>query len=338
MKPSELISTLPGLIKAGTNVFIWGPPGIGKSDVVRHVAESAGRPLVDVRAVLLDPVDLRGIPHINGDGRAHWAPPGFLPHDPESDAIVFMDELAQAAPLVQSACLQLVLDRRIGEYELPKGCAIVAASNRQEDRAGAHRIISPLLNRFCHVVQEVSNEDWHTWAAVNNIDTKITAFLRFKPALLMAFDPKSADFSFPTPRSWAFASQSIAAVPLDHWFSVVAGCVGKGAAAEFMSFVELYHALPDLNKVLADPETSGIPEEPSVLYALCGALSAKLRDDPKNASLADAYTRYVTRLPPEFAVMAMRDGEHASKSVRLSRTPAGSKWAKDNRDLVLAND
>jgi MoxR-like ATPase len=130
--------------------------------------------LVDVRATLLDPVDLRG-PHKVHDDRAEWCPPAFLPTDGEG--VLFLDELAQAPPQVQSACLQLVFDRRIGEYELPDGWSVIAASNRSEDRAGTHRLISPLLNRFVHLDLDVCSEDWHDWVVRHNVLSELRAIL-----------------------------------------------------------------------------------------------------------------------------------------------------------------
>ncbi len=119
MRPSDVSSALTALVPTRRPVFLWGPPGVGKSSLVRQAATTLGLEVCDVRAVLLAPVDLRGIPAINGDHRAHWCQPDFLPRD--GQGVLFLDELAQAPPLVQSACLQLTLDRRIGEYVLPDG-------------------------------------------------------------------------------------------------------------------------------------------------------------------------------------------------------------------------
>lgn len=334
MRPSELTSALTALVNARRPAFVWGPPGVCKSSVVRQLAKNQGRPLVDIRAVLLDPVDLRGLPRVTKDGRASWCPPGFLPHDKDSNAIVFLDELAQAPAMVQSACLQLTLDRRLGEYELPEGCAIVAASNRQEDRAGAHRMITPLLNRFVHLDVEVSNDDWHAWAIGACIDSRVTAFLRFKPEALFAFDPKAADTrAFPTPRSWHFVSDCIKSLPPDvRLYDIAAGCVGPGAAGEFKAFVDIYQSLPDITRLVASPSTHPLPQNaPSVTYALCGALVDHLRANPK---AANAIATIAARLPAEYGVLAMRDALSVAPSI-LS-TPAGAAWIKANRDVINA--
>ena len=250
MRPSDVSKALAALVPTRRPIYLWGPPGVGKSSVVRQAAQALGLGLVDVRATLLDPVDLRGLPRLDSD-RAIWCPPAFLPS--AGEGVLFLDELAQAAPLVQSACLQLTLDRRIGEYELPAGWSVIAASNRSEDRAGTHRLISPLANRFVHLDLEVSHDDWQAWAVANAIAPEVRAFLQYRPALLFQFDAAANPRAFPTPRAWQFVSDVTAKCPGDLLHPVVAGCVGDGPAAEFLGFLRLYRELPDLDPVSGKP-------------------------------------------------------------------------------------
>jgi MoxR-like ATPase len=300
---------------------------VGKSSIVRRAAESLGRELVDVRATLLDPVDLRGLPRLDGD-KAVWCPPAFLPR--AGEGVLFLDELAQAAPLVQAACLQLTLDRRIGEYELPDGWSVVAASNRTEDRAGTHRLISPLLNRFVHLDLEVSNEDWQAWAVQQGVAPEVRSFLEYRPALLSQFEPASNPRAFPTPRSWQFVSDVLAGTPAGLLHPVVAGCVGDGAAAEFLGFLRLYRELPDLDQLLSRPESSPVPREPAVLYALVGALVERCRQ--AKAPL-QALVAYALRLPDEFALLALRDA--TAVLPKLASLPAVQQWISKARQKGL---
>jgi MoxR-like ATPase len=310
--------------------FIWGGPGVGKSSVVRAAADALNLCLVDLRATLLDPVDLRGLPRLVQD-TAVWCAPAFLPRS--GSGVLFLDELGQAAPAVQAACLQLTLDRRIGEYELPPGWAVVAAANRAEDRAGGHRLISPLLNRFIHLDLDVDPEDWQTWAVTAGIAPEIRSFLRFRPGLLYQFDPATNPRAFATPRSWAFVSDVLAAPSPDRSAEVVAGCVGEGAAAEFVGFLQLYRELPDVDAALAHPDTAPVPREPAVLYALVGAVVERVR---AGAAPAAAAVRYCSRLPDEFALLAVRDLIAVSPS--LAGDPAVQAWIARarGRGLFLA--
>lgn len=320
MKPSEVILALTALLPTRRPVYLWGPPGVGKSSVIRQAAKQLGLLVLDLRAVLLDPVDLRGLPRVDND-TARWCPPAFLPR--EGKGVVFLDELAQAPPLTQAGCLQLTLDGQLGEYVLPEEWSIVAASNRQEDRAGAHRLITSLLNRFVHLDLEVSVEDWQSWATQEGIASEVRAFLRYRPGLLFAFDPTSNQRSFPTPRSWHFVSQVLPHTPSELLYPVVSGCVGEGPAAEFVAFARICKQLPDLDQVLSQPGSIPVPREPAVLYALVGALVEKCRGSGDQAKLS-AFVQFATRLPDEFGVLAMRDA--LSINTRLISLPVAQTW------------
>ena len=199
MKASRLTTVLENLLDQPWAAFIWGAPGIGKSSIVRQIAERRRMPLIDIRASLLDPTDLRGIPMIQ-DGTAVWCPPSFLPKKSDKPGILFLDEINAAPPLVQAALYQLILDRRVGEYELPEGWRIIAAGNRREDKAVTFRLSSALANRFIHLNLEVDPDDWHAWATNHGIIPEVTAFLKYRPQLLQA--ASEDEQAFATPRSW----------------------------------------------------------------------------------------------------------------------------------------
>lgn len=211
MIPSHIARALTTLLPTRQPVFLWGPPGVGKSQIVAQTAAGLGLDLIDIRAVLLDPVDLRGLPQIDADGRTHWRAPAFLPAG--GQGVLFLDELNAAPPLVQAACYQLILDRALGEYQLPDGWTVLAAGNRDQDRAVTHRMPSALANRFVHLEIEAHLEDWVAWATCCGIRPEVISFLRFRPSLLHDFDPAVASRAFPTPRSWQFVSVMLAGSP-----------------------------------------------------------------------------------------------------------------------------
>lgn len=327
MRPTDIAAALESLLPTKLPMFLWGPPGVGKSSLVAQAARALGADLIDVRAVLLDPVDLRGLPHVNGDNRAHWCLPDFLPR--EGRGILFLDELAQAPPLVQNACLQLTLDRKLGDYTLPDDWTVVAASNRQEDRAHTHRLSSALSSRFLHLDVDVSNDDWQSWAAQAGVAAEVRSFLRFRPALLHQFPDASAR-SFPCPRSWEFVGRIVSAARADMLHPVVAGCVGDGAATEFVAFVQVWRSLPDIDQILTSPTSTTVPTEPAVCYALCGAVAERCRKaSPDQLS---AVAQYVGRLPKEYQIVAMRDCIAANK--QIIQRPEGAAWVKANAKFL----
>ncbi|WP_319522444.1 MoxR family ATPase [uncultured Desulfosarcina sp.] len=327
MKPSHIIETLKTLIEIRQPVFVWGAPGVGKSQVIAQVARQEALELVDVRAVLLDPVDLRGLPRIDDNNRACWCPPEFLPTG--GKGILFLDELNAAPPLVQAACYQLVLDRQLGEYRLPDGWSIVAAGNRETDRAVTHRMPSALANRFVHLNFKVDDTEWLAWAQDVGIAAEVSAFIRFRPNLLHAFDPQKDDKAFPTPRSWEFVSRIMnrqAKVIPD--LELIAGVVGEGAAAEFCGFLRIYHDLPDPQVLIDNPETAEVPEDPATLYAVCELLAEKT--DSENLHGIMTYAR---RLPPEFSVLLVRDAARANSAI--IDTPDFNDWAIAHADVLI---
>ncbi len=337
MRPTELASAIAALIPTRQPIFLWGPPGVGKSSLVRQACKSLDLLLVDIRAVLLDPVDLRGLPSIR-DGKAIWCPPGFLPEN--GKGVLFFDELAQAPPLVQASLLQLTLDRQLGEYRLPDEWTVIAASNRMEDRAGTHRLITPLLNRFLHLDLEVSHADWMKWAAAAGIREEVRAFLHFRPHLLFAFDPTAGARAFPTPRSWQFVSDVLPATPPELMHPIVAGCVGDGASAEFQGFLSIYRDLPDPDEVLATAETHRIPSSPDILWALVGALTERCRG--ADATLLGQFITYIRRVSSsrqrDFAVKAFRDAAAVNK--RTVEAPGASAFMAEHKgelDFRLAS-
>jgi len=301
MKASRLTAVLESLLSQPWATFIWGAPGVGKSSIVRQVAQAKCLPVIDLRASLLDPTDLRGIPMIK-DGQSVWCPPSFLPKVSDTPGILFLDEINAAPPLVQAALYQLILDRRVGEYVLPKGWKLIAAGNRREDKAVTFKLSSALANRFIHLSLEVDAGDWHEWAIQHSIDAHIIAFIRMRPELLsQAVDGKEA---FATPRSWEMASDVIREFgqPEDT-IDILPGIIGEGAAIEFLSFVKNSVALKDLEKIIASPETAALPQALDRLWVVVSYLTTRA----KEPQVLHAASVLLSRLPPDFSVVLARD-------------------------------
>lgn len=260
---SEASKHIHSLIDGGikTSVMLWGAPGIGKSSVVKAVADKKEMQMIDLRLNQLAPTDIRGLPYVD-NGLAHFAPPSFLPQS--GSGILFLDEINVAAPAVMATALQLILDRRVGDYVVPDNWYIVAAGNRAEDRAAVSQMPAPLTNRFLHLTVEADLDSWKEYALTSGVAEQIISFLNFRPQLLHSFNKNA--IAWPSPRSWDFASDLLKiGMPVD-------AAVGEGAAAEFKSFVKLYTKLPDVDKILAGDMGIKIPKEPSLVFALTGAL------------------------------------------------------------------
>lgn len=285
IRPSEAVEVLEHMMLVGRPCMIWGPPGIGKSDIIAQIGKKSDRPVIDLRLLLMEPTDLKGIPFYDPKTETmRWGKPNELPAagDVElENAILFLDEINAAPQSVQAAAYQLILNRKVGEYVLPKGVSIVAAGNRETDRAVTFRMPSALANRFVHFELMVSFEDWQDWAIRNGVHEDVVGFLSAHPNYLFQFDPKSADKAFATPRSWAFVGQSLTDRLSDRLNEViVAGTVGLGIAGEFMQSRRLKGKLPKprdiiLGKVtkLNDDKSIDVSAKYSLVIGMCYAMS-----------------------------------------------------------------
>lgn len=330
MKSTEVKEALMYAVDIKKPAFVWGPPGIGKSDVVAQVAGEHNKSLIDVRAILLDPVDLRGIPQITDNGTTRFCPPSFLPYG-QDEGILFFDELNAATMSVQASCYQLVLDRRLGEYVLPDGWIVVAAGNRETDRAVTHRMPTALANRFIHINFDVDLDDWVKWALNANVSTEVISFIRFRPDLLHMFDPQKNEKAFPTPRTWDMVSRFVnSGVSMDNGvaYEFISGIVGGGASSEFMAFMKIYKHLPSPETILLSPDTVAVPDDPSALYALCGALAKKISENN-----IDRIAKYAYRMPREFSVLLITDGCRKNPAIQKTRTYI--EWTSKFSDLMV---
>ena len=322
--PTQAIKCLLGAISASEPVIIWGPPGVGKSDMVRQVAASDSRELRDVRAVQLDPVDLRGLPYID-HGVSRWAIPDFLPQT--GRGLLFLDEINRSAAMVQNACLQLILDRRLGDYKLPDGWEIVAACNRESDGGGVTKMTSALTSRFTHIEVEPDLDDWCRWADLNGVSLALISFLRWRPELLHQFDRNER--SFPCPRTWAKVNRILAQkLDSDIEYLLIVGLVGQAAAVQFAAFQRVYKSLPNLDSILLNPSSESIPTDSAVLYALSVGLGRKA-----NCNNLGRVMTYLDRLPSEFSVLAIKDA--VKRDLTLKATPEFTKWSVRNSSVIF---
>jgi hypothetical protein len=266
-------------------LFLWGPPGIGKSEIVHQIGKTIDAHVIDIRLSLWDPTDIKGIPYFDSTvNKMVWAPPSELPDEQMAsqykNVILFMDEMNSAAPAVQAAAYQLVLNRRVGTYKLPDNVLIVAAGNREADKGVTYRMPAPLANRFIHLEMKVDFDDWFEWATANRIHKDVAGFLQFSKKDLYDFDPKSNSRSFATPRSWTFISDLLADDDGDEntLADLISGGVGEGLAIKFMAHRKVSGKLPNPSDILKGKVKKMDTKEISAMYSLTVSLCYELKD------------------------------------------------------------
>lgn len=329
-------SKLP--LKEMPSVMLWGPPGIGKSDLVKQLAQKLGKAtdkkvnVTDVRLILFNPVDLRGIPTSNADKTLSvWLKPKIFDMDTSSDVlnVLFLDEISAAPQSVQAAAYQITLDRIIGEHKLPDNCIVVAAGNRITDRSVAYKMPRALSNRLLHIEIVPDFQSWQEWAVRKGINEKVIGFLSFKQNYLNESDITSDDLAFPTPRTWEMVSNILNNVSSDLKFTypLIAGLVGEGIAAEFKAWANIYQGLPNLDDIFGGTETI-VPRGTDQLYALTSSMISYAREHKGQMKLIENSIEYAFRMPPDFACVLLKGYQDidADFAKQLLKIPAFMRW------------
>lgn len=329
MKPSLMTGAIMRTLRANHPAFVWAGPGVGKSQLIREViAEEMGLPLWDFRTNSKEPVDLRGLPVVTPDGQTTWASPDDLPRTP---ALFFLDELNTCPVSMQAPLYQIVQDKRLGNWRAHDETRVIAAGNRESDRAVAHKLSTALATRFVHFDMEVDVEDWCKWSITSKaIDPVFIAFIRFRPNLLHDFQPNARTSA--VPRTVHMASDVYRQNPPDSTIvDELAGCVGEGWAVEFVSFLRVWRNLPDIDALLRKPDGFVAPsgkDAMSIRFAIAAAVSFKITKD----NLANALV-ILEKLGEEFSVFAMRDAIVRDRSIAVG-SKAFARFGAKVADLL----
>jgi hypothetical protein len=336
MRASLLIATLSNLIDRQMPCLVEGTPGLGKTQVFEGIAKRKGftieaRSYVHLHGPTLQPEDL-GLPAVNVATNTHtFTTPDWFPAVGRTDipefGMICIDELPQAEVSVQKVCANIIQQREIHGTPMKAGWTVVATGNRQEDGAGANRLLSHLRDRVLTLQFEPNLDDWCAWASANDVRPEVVAFLRFKPGLLTNFDRNNKINA--TPRGWAEGvSRFLGTVPYETELECFQGRVGEGPAAEFVGFLRIFRELPDPDSIISSPTTAVVPTAMNVLYALCMAVSYRATQE-NFGNVID----YVKRLPPEYGVLLVRDAMIRCPAVTSTR--AFATWAATSGGDVL---
>ena len=331
MRPAQFTKFLKTAIQHKRRVLVKGRPGIGKSDCVVNAAADLGTDVVLMHPAISDVTDFKGMPALTAGGsEAHFLPFGDLNRliKATKTTVCFLDDIGQSPPAVQSGLMQLVLARSVNGAHLSEHVIFVGATNDTTHMAAVSGMIEPLKSRWDTIVElEINTDDWCDWANRNNMPPELIAFIRFRPALLSDFKPTKEITNSPCPRTWASCGHWINSGVRD--LEVFEGAVGKGAATELFSFLDMYTSLPSLDDIIKSPKLIDVPEKPASCFAIAAGLARKATAQ----NLANVIT-YLDRMPVEFNVMCMKDVLTIGAAKGVTACKAFVDWSVKHQNVI----
>lgn len=333
---SQVINLTTSILRNSPSaVFMWhGAPGMGKSDGTHQVGDglgiSLGRRLV-VHINNHDVVDFTGVPSVS-DGTTIFNPTKMFYDYREGTGpgLIVLEELAQSSQQLQTWAAGFILERETPVFKLDPEVRIIATGNRAQDRAGAKPLLGHLNDRMYHQDVETSLDDWCDWAMRHNLDPMGIAFLRLRPQLLNDYEPSRR--SNPTQRSWTKLFTEIPKdLPTDLYLYACEGKVGEGAAAEWVAARDLMNKMPSVDLIRLRPDSTEVPEEPAVKYAVATALSMTTTPESFDRDMI-----YVSRMPKEFQMVYVTDALRLHP--KLQQTKDFISWAIKNKDIFLGGN
>lgn len=340
MTPNEITSHIQKLMSHREPVLLVGEPGLGKTDVITQACKEINHDLIIFHPVVDDPTNYKGLPALVDD-KAVFLPYSQLESLVNADrpTVAFFDDLGQASQSVQAALMQLFLSRKINEHHISDEVVFIGATNSRKDRAGVKGMIKPLLSRFTSIIKvEACVDSWCEWASSNNMPYELVAFIRFRPELLMKFDPSFVDstgedlVNQPCPRTVAACGRLLNLGIED--YEVLTGCVGESFTAELKGFLKIVRDLGDMPSKIASGKIVDCPTQPDTLYALCGALAHLSKDTQGNWVNIAQWCR--GNMPDEFQVLLLKDVESRYKS-DIFNTTSYVEWTANLHDKIHGN-
>ena len=322
-----------------STLFVSGP-GLGKSSIVEQAAAEYGHKIGEpvmckpFHLTTVEPPDVRGfgLPDKDTDGArimTFTRPPWAVKEDEPERGILFLDELGQASHDVQKPAAELLLHRQVGNYQLPPGWIVIAASNRESDRSGVQRELAFITNRRAVIKIEPNLDAWVNWAEKTGVHPLAIAFAKVKPGAVFADTIPEKPGPFCTPRSLVMLSQMIGELDMPMFTEMACGLIGDGTAAEFVAFLRVAEQLPSFDEIVKNPTGTEVPKRSDASYAAMQMIAHRVDD-----KTAKACFTYLKRMGREFQVAGLRGA--FNRSPGLVRTPDFAAWLRDNKELVMA--
>jgi hypothetical protein len=348
MHQEQLYNDLLWVLQNLKNLLVVGRPGIGKTDLFKQACRAVKYKFIIAHPAVHNPTHYAGLGWVfmtDSGPKAEFVPYGFLEKLVSTTSerlVLILDDLGQAVNAVQSAAMQLFLERAINTIPISDTVSFLAATNRREDKAAVGGIIEPLKSRFdggiIHLQPEL--DPWCKWAMAHKMPVSLIAYARFRPEIITDWEPSADLVNNVCPRTLAFVGEAINdGLPEDMWQSAFSGMIGVGRTAEFLSFYRYAKQIPNPDAIILNPDKEAIPERPEIQYALAAALANK----SKEANF-DAIIKYFDRW---FDGGSFKDGVPCSEFVlsyfkdaivrnpALKNTNAYVQWFVKHSDVYI---
>lgn len=350
LTPNEGTNLIVGMYKTGTykrTPLLRGSPGCGKTSAVRQAAKELDKTYPGFQYVEINPTmpadEVGGIPdliRVEGQAtRTDYALPAWFPtakDNPDWRGIICLDDALQGDRMMQQTLANLILARNLRGHALPEGAMIVATGNRMEDKAGVSRTLTHFADRMCWINIAAEPTAWiEDFAIPEGISEKVIGYILMDKSKLDMFDPNVE--KCPTSRTWEAVSGhlkyldtlSVSSTKNKFAQAVLGGELGIGEATKFWAFCNLFGQLPDIDDLLKDPANAKINYSLDIQYALVIAIANHMDEN----NFANAL-EYIDRIGPDLTTLAVKVGTKAKPDLRKS--PAWTKWAVKNQDVVCA--
>lgn len=290
--------------------LLLSAPGVGKSEMVYQAAAEAKLACRSLLGTQIAPEDVSGVPRIIGERSVFCPPRILLPENPEPFCL-FLDELPACAPDVQKAFYSLLLERRIGEHQLPKGTWVVAAGNRVQDRALVRSLSSALINRVTILHVRVEVDEWLAWATGAGVREEIRSFISYMPDALMRPVPNEP-VPFSTPRAWTLLSRALdmaqsSGILTREMRRVLAfGRLSAEDAAVFCAIAE--ESIGTMQPLAAYIENPALlPKGDAARWFILNCIRQHVRDDKLQGLKARVVNKFLRALPSEHQLTLLTD-------------------------------
>ena len=315
---------LRGMIEKGVSnpIMLHSSPGVGKSSIIKQLAQETGSRFVDVRLSSMESSDVQGIPFVD-NGIMKFSTPSWFPEDTKEKVVLFFDELSNASIDVQKAAYRIILDREIHNGKrLGDNVVVFAAGNLKSDRTGAKDLVPALANRFAmHIDVVPSLEDFVEYAYGAGIDDRVIGFLNWKPDALYRFDPKNSGNSFPTPRSWEAFSELLQVADDEDIPLVASSSIGEGVAHEFGTFVKYIDKLPNMKDIVeGNIDYKVDSNDRGILFALTSSIISAIREYGESDEAIRNIFKVVAQMDDDFIAIVYRNVRYMDSAmlVRVS--------------------